>query len=137
MNTAELHTIEHLAATDVYKRQLLTIMVSTVPIKAFNSCSIIIGTRSARSILFVKRCCCCFICFLFFLKCINSSCRMDVYLIKLLQILPCKYFLCYYTPYCLLYTSASSKAITQRSTSFLIGVVRKDFPGKWSFTRSI
>ena len=37
---------------------LLTIMVSAVPIKEFNSCSRMTGTRMLFSILFEKRCFC-------------------------------------------------------------------------------
>ena len=37
---------------------LLTIMVSTVPIREFSTCSKITGINRVRSILFVKICCC-------------------------------------------------------------------------------
>ena len=42
---------------------LLTIMVSTVPIREFSTCSKITGINRVRSILFVKICCCSFIFF--------------------------------------------------------------------------
>ena len=37
---------------------LLTIMVSTIPIKAFNNCSTMIGMSNAHNVFFEKRRCC-------------------------------------------------------------------------------